>query len=297
MALLDSISNIWRDPPPAMAFELSEAGVASVRIGAKTERAFRPLKPGTLAVSPLRDNIMDADELAKAVRESASPAPKAKRRDVALIIPDYCTRISVLDFDDFPSDAKEQASLVRFRMKKAVPYDVDSAALSYWPQSTGEKRFDVVVVVAPIEIIARYEAPFRAAGMTPGLVVPSSIAALHLLEPSPLMVVAKLTGSVLTVMVTDKGRLRLVRCLELTESSVAEVAADLYPTFVYVEDNLGAKAEKLELCGFGGMLEEARLRFAEELGIEVEPVRSPLGVPGENDAGLLGYLRSVAVNH
>jgi hypothetical protein len=26
-------------------------------------------------------------------------------------------------------------------------------------------------------------------------------------------------------------------------------------------------------------------------------VRSPLGVPGENDAGLLGYLRAVAVNH
>src|ERR1051325_5349079 len=156
MALLDSISNIWRDPPPAMAFELSAAGVASVRIGAKTERDFRPLKPGTLAISPLRDNIVDADELAKVVRESASPAPKAKRRDVALIIPDYCTRISVLDFDDFPSDPKEQLSLVRFRMKKAVPYDVESAAVSYWPQHAGEKKYDVVVVVAPIEIVARY---------------------------------------------------------------------------------------------------------------------------------------------
>jgi type IV pilus assembly protein PilM len=255
------------------------------------------VKHGTLAISPLRDNIVDADELLRAVRESAPPIPKAKRRDVALIIPDYCTRISVLDFDDFPADPKEQLSLVRFRMKKAVPYDVESAAVSYWPQNLGEKKFDVVVVVAPVEIVARYEAPFRAAGLNPGLVVPSGIAALNLLEPSGLSVIAKLTGNVLTVMVTDKGRLRLVRCLELTESSVAEVAADLYPTFVFVEDNLGAKAEKLLLCGFGGMLQEARRRFSEELGIEVDTVRSPLGVPGENDAGLLGYLRSVAVNH
>jgi hypothetical protein len=28
--------------------------------------------------------------------------------------------------------------------------------------------------------------------------------------------------------------------------------------------------------------------------VEVQPVRSPLAQPGENNAGLLGYLRSVA---
>jgi type IV pilus assembly protein PilM len=296
MSLLTSISSLWSDPPPVMAFELSEAGVASARIGPKTERGFHPLRPGTVAVSPLRDNVTDADDLARAVRESAPPNSKSKRRDVAVIIPDYCTRIAVLDFDDFPSDAKEQLSLVRFRMKKAVPYDVESAAVSYWPQSLGDKKYEVVVVVAPFEIVARYEAPFRAAGLNPGLVLPSAIASLNLLEPAGLTVIAKLTGHVLTVMVTDKGRLRLVRCLELTESSVDEIAADLYPTFVFVEDNLGAKTEKLLLCGFAGMMEDARQRFAEELGIEVEPVRSPLGVPGEHDAGLLGYLRSVAVN-
>ncbi len=48
------------------------------------------------------------------------------------------------------------------------------------------------------------------------------------------------------------------------------------------------------LCGFGERTEEAQRRFEEELGVEVEPVRSPLGAPGENNAGLLGYLRSVA---
>ena len=297
MALLDSITSIWRDPPPAMAFELSEAGVASARLGAKTELAFRALKPGTISVSPLRDNVLVPDDLAVAVREAAMPSLKSKRRDAALIIPDYCTRIAVLDFDDFPSDAKEQLALIRFRMKKSVPYDVESAALTFWPQHAGGKKHEVVVVVAPIEIVARYEAPLRAAGLNPGLVMPSSMAALHLVEAGGLTVVAKLTGHVLTVMVTDKGHLRLVRCLELAASTVSEVAADLYPTFVFVEDNLGAKAEKLLLCGFGAMQEEARQRFAEELGIEVEAVRSPLGVPGENDAGLLGYLRSVAVNN
>ena len=42
---------------------------------------------------------------------------------------------------------------------------------------------------------------------------------------------------------------------------------------------------------------EAESRFADELGAEVEPLRSPLGIPGENNAGLLGYLRSIAKNN
>ena len=297
MALVDSISSLWKDPPPAMAFELSEAGVATARIGAKAELGFRPLKPGTLSVSPLRDNIIVPDDLALTVRDVAAAQAKTKRRDAALIIPDYCTRIAVLDFDDFPSDAKEQLSLVRFRMKKSVPYDVESAAVSFWVQPAGGKKFDVVVVVSPIEIVARYEAPFRNAGLNPGLVMPSCLAALHLMESGPLTIAAKLTGHVLTVMVTEKGRLRLVRCLELAAVTVADVAADLFPTFVFVEDNMGARAEKLQLCGFGPMAEEAKHGFAEELGIEVDLVRSALGVPGEHDAGLLGYLRSVALNN
>ena len=51
----------------------------------------------------------------------------------------------------------------------------------------------------------------------------------------------------------------------------------LAPTFVYLEDNLGGKAENLYLCGFGAQTDEAERRFAEELGVAVEAVRSPLG--------------------
>jgi len=51
------------------------------------------------------------------------------------------------------------------------------------------------------------------------------------------------------------------------------------------------------LCGFGARADEAERRFQAELGVTVEPLRSPLGTPGENNAGLLGYLRSIARNN
>src|SRR5579864_2326528 len=127
------------------------------RTGRNPEFDFRSLSPGVISVSPLRDNLLEPDQLAQAVRGMVPPNGGRRRRDAALILPDSCARVSVLDFDDFPSDAKEQLSLVRFRLKKSVPYEVESAALSYKAQaSSGDvKKFDVLVAVAPADIIAR----------------------------------------------------------------------------------------------------------------------------------------------
>jgi type IV pilus assembly protein PilM len=281
-----------------MAFEISEAGIAAARISSRAELEFRPLKPGTLSVSPLKENVVDPDEFAMAVRAlSGTQAAGRKRKDVALILPDYSTRVAVLDFDEFPDDPKEQLSLIRFRIKRSVPFDVESAVVSYFAQPPVEKKVDVVSVVAPLEIVARYETPFRMAGMVPGFVTTSAIAALELAPEDGLSVIAKITGHALSVLVRQGGALKLVRCVELPSNALDDVAAVLLPTFVYVEDNLGARPGKLILCGFGPQMDEAQHRFSEELGVETEPLRSPLGTPGENNAGLLGYLRSIARNN
>jgi type IV pilus assembly protein PilM len=292
---LDKLKVLLQDPPPAMAFEITEAGIAAARIGARAELEFQPLKPGTLTVSPLKENVIDADEFSRAVRTVSGT--QSKRKDVALILPDFSARIAVLDFDNFPSDPKDQASLIRFRLKRSVPFDVESAVLSYAAQPLQGKKLDVVVVLVPLEIVSRYEAPFRAAGMNPGLVTTSSIAALELAPEHGISVIAKMTGHVLTVLVREKSVLRLVRCLELPSADLSDISAVLVPTFVYVEDNLSGKAEKLLLCGFGPQTDDAQRRFQEELGVDVEPMRSPLATPGENNAGLLGYLRSIARNN
>jgi type IV pilus assembly protein PilM len=295
--LLDPIKRLFDDPPPAMVFEISEAGIAAANIGARAELGFAPLKPGTLTVSPLHENVADPEDLSSAVRLLASNGGARKGKDVALILPDYCARISVLDFDSFPSDPKEQLALIRFRSKRSVPFDVESAALSYWAQAAGHKKIDVLVVMTPLEIIARYEAPFRALGLYPGLVTTSSLASLELAPEGALVVIAKLSGRVLTVLVRDKTVLKLVRCLEMPSASLDDIAGVLAPTLVYVEDNLGGRAAQLSLCGFGPRSNEAQARFVSEFHLPVDQVRSSLATPGESDAGLLGYLKSIARNN
>jgi type IV pilus assembly protein PilM len=277
-----------------MAFEISQAGIAAARIGSRAEMDFAPLPEGALVISPLKENVIDEEGFSQAVR---SLITNQKRKDVALILPDFCARLAVLDFDSFPTEPKEQASLIRFRLKRSLPFDAESAALSYHAQPAVRKHIDVVAVMSPQDIVSRYEAPFRAAGLQPGLVTTSSMAALELASDGGLSVMAKITGHVITVLVREKSTLKLVRCLEIPSSSLEDIAAVLAPTLVYVEDNLGGRADRLILCGFGAQAEEAQRRFETELGINVETLRSPLGVPGENNAGLLGYLRSIAKNN
>jgi len=130
--------------------------------------------------------------------------------------------------------------------------------------------------------------------MNPGLVTTSSLAALELAPAGGLSVLAKLTGRVLTVLVREQATLKLVRCVEMPGSSLEDVASVLIPTFVYAEDSMGGRPERLMLCGFESRSDEAERRFAAELGVPVETLRSPLAVPGETNAGLLGYLQSIA---
>ncbi len=292
--MLESLKRILQDPPPGMAFEISEAGIAVARMGSRAELDFRPLKPGVLSISPLKENVIEPDELSLGVRALLGAQAMRKRRDIALILPDFCTRIAVLDFDEFPSDPKEQLSLVRFRLKRSVPFDVESAAVGYWAQHVTGKKCDVVVVMTPLEIVSRYEAPFRAAGMNPGFVTPSVLAALELATDGGVNILAKLSGHVLTVVVRASGIIKLVRCLEVPSPAWEDVAAVLMPTFVFAEDNLGTRVDRLILCGFGPETDNAMRRFQAELEVEAEPLRSPFGMPGENNAGLLGYVRSLA---
>src|SRR2546427_8296452 len=162
------LASVFKDPPPAYAFELSQAGIASADMSKTPQTEFHPLTPGTILVSPLRDNILMPDELAAAVRGLTPANGNRRRRDMALILPDYCARVAVLDFDNFPTDAKEQLSLVRFRMKKSVPFDVESAAVGYWAQAAVGGKVDVVAAVAAGGVGAAFETPVRGVGVDTG---------------------------------------------------------------------------------------------------------------------------------
>lgn len=294
MQVWNQIRRVFRDPPPAFAFEVSQDGIAFSRQGKQPDSGVVPLDAGVLNISPLSDNVTAPEAFFQTVKSLAPRNGKNWRRTTALILPDYCARVAVLDFDEFPSKEAEQTPLVQFRMKKGIPFELESARVSYYtqPAVSGSKKIEVVAAVVALEIVARYEAAFRQAGFVTGHVTTSTLAALNLLEEDGIQVLAKTGGGVLTTAVTEGRRLRLLRCVQLPGTNASDVLAILYPTFAYIEDKLGERPKDLVLCGFGDS-EEFHAVCREELGVNVQPLRSRLGAPDGNNAGLLGFLQAV----
>ena len=297
MSILHRVARLVEDPPPEIAFEISEGGIAWARRGRNLETGFQPLDPGVLAITPVKDNVLAPEAFSAAVAAIGGGLPagrKPKQKAAALLLPDFAARLAVLDFDSFPTNAEEQQALVRFRIKKTVPFDVDGAVISFQVQPrSGSKGADVIVAAVALEIAARYEQPFRAAGYHTGLVTTSTLAMLQLVEGGAVTAAVRLSGRVMTLAAVAASRLRLVRTVELETAAVEEIGAVVFHTFAYLEDELRCRPEKVLLCGFGPCQDELVQTLAAETQVRVEPMRSRWGAPQGHNAGLFCYLESV----
>jgi Tfp pilus assembly PilM family ATPase len=180
-----------------------------------------------------------------------------------------------------------------------VPFEVDTAVVSYvaQPRPANEKtgaKVEILAAVVSSEIVVQYEAPFRAAGFQPGLVTTSSLAALNLLAPDGISLLVKLSGRVLSVLVLQENVVNLARCIEMEGVRLEDIESVLHPTIAYVEDELKARPKQIWLAGFGAEAEQLAPRWENEWGVAVQGIRSRFGAPGRSNAGLLGYLESVA---
>lgn len=297
MSLLNKLRHVLAEPPPEWVFEFSEAGIAWAHHGKTETSGFEALEPGVISVSPVRDNVLLPEQLQETVLKLVPASANKRRRPAAVILPDYCCRVAVLDFDTFPSDPQEQLSLVRFRVKKSVPFDLEAASVSFHeqPHPAGGKKRDIVVAVVSLEILARYEAPLRQAGLHPGMVTISALTMLQMQQSPSLEVIAKLSGKAMSIAVTEGNNLRMFRCVELETVSPEEVAAVLFPTYAFVEDEWKRRPERLSLCGFGGLSGDVAQVLEAELNTRVEPLRGAHGTPGPFNAGLMGYLQGMGM--
>lgn len=284
--MLGRLIQLIDDPPPAFVFEFSNDGIAWA---AGETLGFQAFSGAVLRASPLEDNVLDAPALSAELRRLGPSTTSKKRRPCALILPDYCGRVTVLDFDSLPSNPKEQATLVRFRVKKSLPFDADSAALSFQAQTLPDGRQEVAVAAVSLEILSRYEAVLRDAGFHPGFVTVSSLASLELIEGSSgVTLAARMSGKVLTLSLLTNGVLRLARCVELSAASFEDASTVIFPTLAYAEDQFGTPVSSIRHCGF----EVFPSGWESAFDVPLEPFRSPLKNPAGQDAGLLGYLKA-----
>lgn len=239
---------------PRLACEVTVEGVIAARAADKAERldlfTVRRVAPGAVAPGLSAPNIHDGEALRAAVR-GALGAVTSKARDVIAILPDAAIRVLLLDFETLPAKAEDVDPVIRFRLKKSLPFDVDQAAVSYdIRRQNGNVR--VVAAVSPQAVVNEYEAAFRDAGYSPGVVVPSSLAVLGLVEGQRPTLVLKVDPTNITIIAARNQELSLIRTLENphgAQVSPAELAEAVLPSVVFFEDTFAAHVEQIYVAG------------------------------------------------
>src|SRR4051794_12701789 len=119
---------------PRVACEISAERVAAARInegGNSLEAATAStLPPGLLAPGLQQANIVDRDKLVAALRDLLT-AVAGRLREVCLVLPDSTTRVMLLDFDTLPEKREDADAVVRFRLKKSLPFEVEQSSVAF----------------------------------------------------------------------------------------------------------------------------------------------------------------------
>lgn len=241
---------------PSAAIELTSEGVLAASLAGRHEQpvfAFEPLRPGVLVPGISELNMSSPEAVSSAIR-SALAAVSPHSRSVTVVIPDTAVRVFVLDFDSIPSRASEAIPVLRFRLRKMVPFDVEHAGLSYQILSETKTEARLLVAILPSNILDEYETAVRAAGYEPGAVMPSALAALATLQSDGPLLAACLSKVAITTSITRGDDLLLYRTLDLPDDPaqrLLEVQRSVAVAAAYYEDKVSVLPRELYFAGNG----------------------------------------------
>lgn len=285
--------------PPA-AIEIAPRGVLAAfrpAPGDAPAYAFQTLPADAVAPGVAEPNLRSPGAVTDAIRsalERISPGFRA----VTVVLPDLAARVFLLEFDSLPDAPSHAVEILRIRLRKVVPFDVENAKIDYQMLPQQETRCRVLAVTIPRPILAEYEAAVYAAGYEPGAALPSSLAALAALHSPEPVLSACLSETALTTSIANCNDLLLYRTHELPDdpaSRLVEMRRDIVVAAAYFEDKLTSRPQSLHYAGAGTAEEFARSMTAPGLPVvDLTPRSAALTtiLPGANPciAGVTGAL-------
>lgn len=181
--LLDGLRNLGagniaglRPPYPPVVLELVRDEVVLVRL--KRRGRGRPLleahQSRQLSDHSVPASLFDtvpagADGLAGKFRELFEVSGTRPGR-VSLVLPDNLAKIALLQLPERPASRRQLGEIVQAKMRRAVPFRLDEASLSYQLLAGEGRQVSVLVVVVRRAMVEHFERALEDAGARPGLV-------------------------------------------------------------------------------------------------------------------------------
>jgi type IV pilus assembly protein PilM len=241
-------------PKPKLACEIAADRVLAGRVvdnGAGLEAcAARELAPGSVVPDLVENNLRQRDAVRAGI-EGALGDVAVRSHDVIAIVPDAAVRVMLVEFDTLPSDHEEALGVVRFRLKKSLPFDVEKAKVSYHAQKVNDE-VRVVAAVALGSVIEDYESAFRDAGFNPGVVLPSTLAAIGAANAKKPTLVIKVDSRTTSIAILNEDQLQLFRTLENARGVTItgeQLAEEVYPSVVFFQDTYHLNIDQIYVAG------------------------------------------------
>ena len=239
---------------PALACEIAADRVLAGRsadAGRMVEMcSAQELAPGMVVPDLMESNLRDSSAIRKAI-EGALGGISGRSRDVIAILPDTAVRVVLLDFETLPSKPEEAEAVVRFRLKKSLPFNLDDARVSYHAQAGGTGLRAMAAVVLN-SVLQEYESAFRDAGYNPGVVMPSMLAALGAADAERPTLVVKVDARTIGIAILDQEQVLLFRTLENVRGitiSGEQLAEEVYPSVVFFQDTYNMNIDRIYVAG------------------------------------------------
>lgn len=289
---------------PKLACEIAADRVLAGRLTDRGDGlevcAARELAPGSVVPDLVENNLRQRGAVTTGIEEVLGGVA-GRSKDVIAIVPDAAVRVMLVEFDTLPSDHEEALGVVRFRLKKSLPFDVEKAKISYHAQKVSDE-VRVVAAVAMASVIEDYETAFRNAGFSPGIVLPSTLAALGAADGKRPTMVIKVDAHTTSIAILNDEQLQLFRTLENTRGVTItgeQLAEEVYPSVVFFQDTYHLNLERVYIAGLSESA-GAATALRSQTGAEVHELvaSAQLGasaggsVPRWRMAGVVGALIS-----
>jgi len=286
---------------PKVACEIATDRIVAGRVTetSSVDCAVQAIAAGAIVPDLTEPNIRDRNAVYRALHDVLDSV-SGRATDVIAVLPDASVRVVLLDFETLPTKRDEAEAVIRFRLKKSLPFDLDKARVSYHsePATSGVR---VVAAVALTSVVEEYESLFREAGYNPGVVLPSTLASLGAASGERPTLVVKVDARTTSIAILAQKQLLLFRALENSSGiniSAEKLAEEVYPSVVFFQDTYNLNIDQIFVSGLPHAREAAPALQA-QTGAEVYdlvgslPVEKTSGsVPKWQVAGIVGALIS-----
>jgi type IV pilus assembly protein PilM len=163
-----------RSTTPSSAVEISAHRVSAATIERRGDRAFvaahaaELLPDGVVVPSLVNANVKDHSTLRGALGRVLEQIGRPRR--VGLVLPDAVAKVSLLRFEQVPARSHDLDQLIRWQTRKAAPFPIEEAQVSYTPGARTLEGQEFVVLLARRSVVAEFEDACGAANAHAGIV-------------------------------------------------------------------------------------------------------------------------------